>query len=123
MSTRSFIRFIHRADIWAYSEEITPSGQKKGSWAVASTNQHIYYVPGGSRVTTTPTWDTDDKFTVYFPHNASITTKSRIYNISDSRGNAIEDGPLEIVQIKKFTGYRGRINHLQCKLERVIHND
>ena len=42
-----------------------------------------------------------------------------ILNIKDRWGDVIEDGPLEVIGIKKYVGYRGRLHHYRVRTRRM----
>ena len=117
--SRSWIAFKHRADVYAKSVAASSSGQKVASWAKTGETNCLYSM-GRTNIRISPTTEETDIDTLYFPHDAGIEYETRIYNVRDLYGNTIKAGPLEVVSIQIATGFYGKPNHLQVRVETVI---
>jgi len=117
--SRSWLSFKHRADLYDKSVASSSSGQRIASWAKSGESICLYSM-GRTTIRVSPTTEETDMDTLYFPHDAGITYETRIYNIRDLYGNTIKAGPLEVTSIQIATGFSGKPNHLQVRVETVI---
>jgi len=116
--SRSWLAFKHRADIYSKSVASSSSGQRLASWAKTGETVCIFSM-GRTNIRIVPTTEETDIDTLYFPHDAGITYDTRIYNVRDLYGNTVRAGPLEVISIQIATGWSGKPNHLQVRVENV----
>jgi hypothetical protein len=123
MSSRNFIRFLHKADIYKKTSLKNDMGQMEASWNLSYQDVPCLYTPAGSStgIRISPTSDETDYYLVYFNHNVDINYSSRIRNISTKVGGEIIDsGWYQVVQINNEISFSGKIQYIELKVKSVI---
>jgi hypothetical protein len=59
----------------------------------------------------------DTIFAFYADPTVDIDEGDKIVNIKDKSGHVVEEGPFEIISVKRVPGLNGRVHHLSCKLK------
>lgn len=116
----TFMRYIHKADVYIKTVVVSASGQEKPTWTLTDQSVPCIYFPVSTDIRLTPTIGERDKYKMMFPAEIVIDYGTRIYNIVDRWGNVIDPGPLEIVSFLKQEGFSGKIHHLALEVRRVI---
>jgi len=114
------MKMAHRVDVYSKSVASSSSGQRVASWTLLDSNVKCVFAPGRTNVRVIPTTEQSDIDTMFFEHDANVDYGTRLYNLRDIKGGVIKAGPLEVVSIQIPTGYQGRTNHLQVRVESVI---
>ena len=123
MSTKNFIRFLHKADIYTKTSLRNEMGQMKATWNISYQNVPCLYTPAGSStgIRISPTSDEADYFSIYFNPDVDITYGSRIRNISTkNRGEIIDPNWYQIIQINREISFSGKVQYIQLKVKSVI---
>jgi hypothetical protein len=123
MSYKTFLRFVHKADIHARTVAVNDAGQKIATFALTQ-NIPLYFQSNATERRLVPYVADIDEFQFYIPwqYNSIITYKNRIFNVKDRYGNILEAGPLEITEIGKKTGFGGKLHHILITARRVVEN-
>ena len=123
MSYKTFLRFVHKADIHARTVTVNDAGQKIATFALTQ-NIPLYFQSNATERRLVPYVADIDEFQFYIPwqYNSIITYKNRIFNVKDRYGNVLEAGPLEITEIEKKTGFGGKLHHIIITARRVVEN-
>ena len=120
---RNFIRKVHVADIYDKTIAEQPSGQKKATWVSSYQDVKCMATPTGASAKNRvgPTAEQRDFLTVFFDHNVSISSGSRVYNIRTSVGNdVVYAGPYEVDTITKHVTFSGKVDYIVVILKSVI---
>lgn len=123
MSSRNFVRLLHKADIYKKTSIKNDMGQMKASWNISAQDVPCLYTPAGSStgIRISPTSDEADYFFIYFNHNVDIDYSYRIKNISTKIGSEmIDSGWYQIVQINREISFSGKVQYLELKVKSVI---
>ena len=115
------MKFPQMIDVHHLIEKTSAAGQVTKSYYFSETiSGHI--MPGSNERDVSPYVKDVDKYHIHIPKqfNGVVTYKSRLFNIRDNRGNIVEEGPLEIISIMKWTGLSGKIHHLRVTAKIVI---
>jgi hypothetical protein len=119
----SYVNYAHRADIYNRTTTTSAAGQTVASWAAESAGVKCAYIPSVSdmknRVIGT-TYSTDQMVQFFFPPDIDIDFNKRIYNVKDTYGNIIEDGPIEVTSVVKSPFINGKIHHIEVAGHKVI---
>jgi hypothetical protein len=121
MSAKTFIKFYHTVDIYQKSTSTNDAGQKTISFSKTATVPAVFQ-SGISERRIEPYIDNIDEYKFYISYKDAqyISYNNRIENVRDRQGNVLEDGPLEIISIRKQMGFGGRLHHLVVKTKRVV---
>ena len=123
MSYRTFLRFVHKADIYTRTVTVNDAGQKMATFAYTQ-NIPLYFQSNATERKLTPYVADVDEYQFYIPwqYNSVISYKNRIFNVKDRYGNILESGPLEITEIEKKTTFSGKLHHILITARRVVEN-
>lgn len=121
MSAKTFLRFVHKIDVYQKTTSTNAAGQKTISFSKAATIPAVFQAQRSER-RIEPYIDNIDEYEFYisFQDAQYITYNNRIQNVVDRFGNVLETGPLEIVSIRKYMGYKGRLHHFLISTRRVV---
>lgn len=123
MSAKTFLRFVHKIDVYQKTTSTNAAGQKTISFSKAATIPAVFQAQRTER-RIEPYIDNIDEYEFYISYQDAqyITYNNRIQNVVDRFGNVLETGPLEIVSIRKYMGYKGRLHHFLISTRRVVEN-
>jgi hypothetical protein len=123
MSAKTFLRFVHKIDVYQKTTSNNAAGQKTITFSKAATIPAIFQAQKSER-RIEPYIDNIDQYEFYVSYQDAqyITYSNRIQNVIDRAGNVLEAGPLEIISIKKYMGYKGKLHHFLITTRRVVEN-
>lgn len=123
MSAKTHLRFVHKIDIYNKITSTNAAGQKTITFNKTATIPAIFQAQKSER-RIEPYIDNIDQYEFYVSHQDAryVSYNNRIQNVVDRYGNVIEAGPLEIISIKKYMGYKGRLHHYLITARRVVEN-
>lgn len=123
MSAKTFLRFVHKIDVYQKTTSNNAAGQKTISFSKTATIPAIFQAQRSER-RIEPYIDNIDQYEFYISHQDAqyINYNNRIQNVVDRFGNVLETGPLEIISIRKYMGYKGRLRHFLITTRRVVEN-
>lgn len=123
MSAKTFLRFVHKIDVYQKTTSNNAAGQKTITFSKAATIPAIFQAQKSER-RIEPYIDNIDQYEFYISYQDAqyITYSNRIQNVVDRAGNVLEAGPLEIISIKKYMGYKGKLHHFLITTRRVVEN-
>ena len=123
MSAKTYLRFVHTADVYQKITSVSPAGQKTITFTKIATVP-VSYQSGISERRVEPYIDNIEEYKFYISYQDAgcISYNNRISNVKDRYGNVIEVGPLEIISIRKQMGFGGRLHHLVVGARRVVEN-
>lgn len=123
MSAKTHLRFVHKIDIYNKITSTNAAGQKTITFNKTATIPAIFQAQKSER-RIEPYIDNIDQYEFYISHQDAryVSYNNRIQNVVDRYGNVIEAGPLEIISIKKYMGYKGRLHHYLITARRVVEN-
>jgi hypothetical protein len=123
MSAKTYLRFIHKIDVYQKTTATSAAGQKTITFSKAATIPAIFQAQKSER-RIEPYIDNIDQYEFYISYQDAqyITYNNRIQNVVDRFGNVLETGPLEIVSIRKYMGYKGKLHHYLITTRRVVEN-
>lgn len=121
MSSKTFLRFTNKIDIYQISTTVSPAGQKISTYSKVATVPAFFQAKRTER-RLEPYVDNIDEYEFYMSYKEEpyIAYNNRIQNVVDRFGNLIEEGPLEIVSVRKYVGFRGQLHHLLVTTRRVV---
>lgn len=121
--SRSFMRMIHKVDLYTKGSTTNDTGQKRGSWSLYSQDVKCFFTPSGSstNIKLNPTMEEADWYTMYFEHDAPVDYGTRLENLTTFDGEVIYAGPLQVMQIDKHVApMSGKVQYLQLRVKTVI---
>jgi hypothetical protein len=123
MSAKTFIRFTNKIDVYQRTTSLNAAGQRTSTFEKTATIPAFFQAKRTER-RLEPYVDNIDEYEFYISYkdNEYITYNNRIENVVDRYGNIIEAGPLEIISVRKYIGYKGRLHHLLLTTRRVVEN-
>ena len=123
MSAKTYLRFVHTADVYQKITSVSPAGQNTITFTKIATVP-VSYQSGISERRVEPYIDNIEEYKFYISYQDAgcISYNNRISNVKDRYGNVIEVGPLEIISIRKQMGFGGRLHHLVVGARRVVEN-
>ncbi len=123
MSAKTYLRFVHKIDVYQKTTATSAAGQKTITFNKAATIPAIFQAQKSER-RIEPYIDNIDQYEFYISYQDAqyITYNNRIQNVVDRFGNVLETGPLEIVSIRKYMGYKGKLHHYLITTRRVVEN-
>jgi hypothetical protein len=123
MSAKTFIRFTNKIDVYQRTTALNAAGQRTSTFEKTATIPAFFQAKRTERRLEPYVENIDEyEFYVSYKDNEYITYNNRIENVVDRYGNIIEAGPLEIISVRKYIGYRGRLHHLLITTRRVVEN-
>jgi hypothetical protein len=124
MANRTYLRFYHTCNIYGRVVSINDAGQKISSFPLLQSSMPCAFQTISSERRVAPYVDNVDEFQIIVPHpfQSLISYQGRIENIKDRYGNVIENGPFEIIQIEKKTGFNGKVHHVIVTIRLVVEN-
>jgi hypothetical protein len=124
MSTsRNFIRFVHKVDLYTKVSSTNDMGQLHASWNLFEQDIECFYVRAraSTDIRIEPSTVETDYYLIYFNHDAPIDYNTRFKNIRTYVGNeVISNDWIQIIQIDKEISFTGRVQYLQVKVKNVI---
>ena len=122
MAHGTFLRFHQTCDSYRRVVEVNDAGQKIGSFSLTYENIPCVMRPSPSQRKIQPYIDSVDEFQIIVPsdYHKYFTYKGRVGNVSDRYGEVVEEGPFEIFQIERKTGFNGRVAHTYITLRKVV---
>jgi len=117
------MRFPHRIDVLAKTTVKNQAGQRLAEWNVEKSNQICHFVPSRANIRISPTAEETEKIMMFVPADAPIDFQTRLSNIHDRSGSLfphLEGKEFEVIEMNHFSNYRGKPQHIQCRLETVI---
>lgn len=109
-----------KCDIYEKTTTTGASGQQVATWTLQTSGQECDFSPDRTNTRVEPTQDEADRGFLFLPFDAVIDYGSRIYNVVNRHGEVLAEGPLEVMEIRPFTSYTGKIVHLQVKTKGVV---
>jgi len=125
LMARTYLRMIHRVDLYKRVWTKDDYGQKIGSWALTDKEVPCYATPGQSSIIRmSPTIDPIDYFDFIFPYNTNIDYNTRLKMlISGIRKEVFYDKTLEVVRMERFPSYTGKVTHIGVNAKTVIESE
>jgi hypothetical protein len=126
MSYKSYLRFIHTAEVYNKITTISPAGQKTFSFELLSTIPMYLQSPsaqttgGDKRLVPYQEFIAIHEMIVPAMYQSSIDYQYRVQNIKDRYGNTMEVGPFEIVSIQPKFGWNGKKHHITAVIRKVV---
>lgn len=120
MYKRSIIHFKMRCDLLVKEVTYGQSGQPIASWKPLAERQRCMYSPDRTNTRIEPTQEEADRGFITLPYDSLIDYDVRVVNITNRYEEVIAPGPFEVLEIRPFTSYTGRVNQIQAKVKRVI---
>lgn len=123
MSAKTFLRFVHKIDVYQKTTSNNAAGQKTVAFSKVATIPAVFQAQKSER-RIEPYIDNIDQYEFYVSYQDAqyISYNNRIQNVVDRSGNVIETGPLEIINIRKYMGYKGKLHHFLITTRRVVEN-
>jgi hypothetical protein len=123
MSAKTYLRFVHKIDVYEKITSNNAAGQKTITFNKAATIPAVFQSQRSER-RIEPYIDNIDQYEFYISHQDAqyITYNNRIQNVTDRAGVVLESGPLEIISIRKYMGYKGKLHHYLITTRRVVEN-
>lgn len=123
MSAKTYLRFVHKIDVYQRTTSTNAAGQKTTTFSKSATVPAVFQAKRSER-RIEPYIDNIDEYEFYISHQDAeyITYNNRIQNVRDRNGNVLEAGPLEIISIRKYMGFKGSLHHLLIVTRRVVEN-
>lgn len=124
MSHGTFLRFVHRCDVYSRSITVNSAGQKYPSFTLQKASVPCEFQNGSSERRIAPYVDNVDQFQLIVPKDfvSFFVYPSRVKNIRDRYGNVIYPGEFELINIDKKTGFNGKVNHIIASIQLVVEN-
>jgi hypothetical protein len=118
---RSFIRFVHKCDVYNKTTTTNDTGQKRPLWVPVATNVDCAMTPSGAspEIRSQPTQEEADFLTVQFPHDAPIDYTVRVYNLRTKTGELIYAGPFMVNKVDKPVSFTGKVQFIDAILKLV----
>ena len=115
------MKFPQRIDVHQLTETTSAAGQVTKSYFYSETING-FMMPGSHERDVSPYIKDVERYHIHIPKhfNGVVKYGSRLFNIRDNRNNVIEEGPLEILSIMKWTGLSGGIHHLHIIVKEVV---
>ena len=115
------MKFPQKFDVHQLTESQSAAGQVTKSYFYSETI-NAFMMPGSHERDVSPYVKDVERYHIHVPKhfNGVVTYGSRLFNIRDNRNNIIEEGPLEILSIMKWTGLSGSIHHLHIIAKEVV---
>jgi len=120
MANETFLRFPHQIDVHSYNESDSPSGQVTTDFYFHETIKGMLS-PKSTDRKSGPYINESNQYSIVVPRHfeSKVSYNSRLYNVRDSHGEVIEEGPLEVLSLLKRPGYSGRTHHIYI-IARVV---
>ena len=122
-SSRNFIRFVHKVDIYDKIAVSNDMGQEKALWNISYQDLPCFYTRAGSStaIRIAPTTDESDYYLMYFNHNAPIDYGTRLKDVRTKVDNEmIQCSWIQVIQIDREMSFGGKVQYLQVKVKSVI---
>lgn len=121
MSAKTYLRFTNKVDVYQRITGTNDAGQKTASFQKVATVSAFFQSKRTER-RLEPYVDNIDEYEFYVSYKDAsfMQYNNRLENVVDRYGNVIEEGPLEIVSVQKYIGYKGRMHHLLVTTRRVV---
>ena len=108
------IRFANKCEIHTGTKAKNDAGQWVTTYNTVVTRPCTFlYLATDEKAA--PMQIKEDIIEVILDHEIEITYDDIIKNIKDRWGSVIEAGPLEIIGIKKYTGFQGKLHHYRIR--------
>jgi hypothetical protein len=127
MVTKSFLRYVHTAEVYKKTITTNEAGQNYSSYTLLD---KVPVVPqsrtsqftAGSIVRTVPYQEYIPPLEIIFPgmYGNIVVLTCRIGNIKDRYGNIVEAGPFEIVSMQPKFGFNGKKSHIVAQLRSIV---
>ena len=123
MSAKTYLRFVHKIDVYERTTSTNSAGQRTITFAKSATVPAVFQAKRSER-RIEPYVENIDEYEFYISHQDAqyINYNNRIQNVRDRYGNVLEAGPLEIISIRKYMGFKGSLHHLLIVTRRVVEN-
>lgn len=116
----TYLVMKHKCTFNTYTETSNAAGQKVYSATPSVTKtvrcQFLYLATDNK---TTPVEENEDIIEILVGDDIAPTYKQQIVNIKNKYGTIIEAGPLEIIGIKKYAGYGGKLHHYRLRTRKM----
>lgn len=124
MAHGTFLRFVHRCDVYSRTTVVNAAGQKASTFAIQQASVPCEFQNGSSERRIAPYVDNVDQFQLIIPKNyiSYFIYPSRIKNIVDRYGTVIYPGDFEIINVDKKTGFNGKVTHVIVSIQLVVEN-
>jgi hypothetical protein len=102
---------------------MSAAGQKVATWAISSSAMPCAFLPKFTKeinIDNGTKYGYDQVIHFFFGPDATIDFTNRIYNVTDSTGQVIETGPVEITAVLSIPGYSGKIHHYEVSGYKVM---
>ena len=115
------MKFPQQIDVHILTEKTSAAGQVVKTFYFKETI-HAFMMPGSHERDVSPYVKDVDQYHIHVPKqfNGVVTYGSRLFNVRDNRGTVIEAGPLEVVNIMKYSGPSGKLHHLHITAKVVV---
>lgn len=116
----TYLILKHKATFNTYTKTTNAAGQKVSGSTPSSTAVvpcTFLYLATDEKIT--PVVEKEDIIEIIIGDSHTPTYDQQIANIKDRFGNIIEAGPLEIIGIKKYAGYQGKLHHYRLRTKRL----
>lgn len=123
MTAKTYLKFHHKIDIYEKTVTTNSAGQRTVSFSKSATIPAVFQAMDAEK-RIEPYISNIDEYSFYISHQDKdlINYNNRIQNVVDRYGNIIESGPLEIVNIRKYTSYTGRLSYILVGARKVVEN-
>lgn len=121
MPRSSYVRFRHRCDILSKTFKTNDTGQKMPTWSVLYSDRRCFATPSSMRasIRVVPTTEQGDYLTFYVTPDTEIAYGTRVKDIK-YKNEVIYEGPYEVQDVKKMTGFTGAVQFIEILLKRVV---
>lgn len=125
MSYGTYLRFHQKSDVYSKSVSVNSAGQKLGSWSLSKSSIPCTFQPSASEKRTNPYVTNVDEYDILVPHTYAsyFSYGFRVKDIKDRYGNVIVEGPFEIIEIVRRTGWNGKLSHILIRIRLVVEDD
>lgn len=114
----TFLALKHKATFRTPTYTTSAAGQKKiASYTDTSVPCTFLYLATDEK--TIPVQELEDIIEIIIGDSFTPSYSMEITNIKDRFGNIIEPGSLQIIGIKKYAGFAGKLHHYRLRTKRV----
>ena len=122
MAFQTYMRYHQNADVHSRSVTVNNAGQRLASWTLCKSNIPCAFQPVSSERRITPYVDNVEEYEIIVPHSYAnyFDYGFRVQDIKDRYGKMLRQGPFEVVEISRRTGFNGKLSHILVRVRQVV---